>query len=408
MSRMYAQHRGLLIAALVGLALVVFVVMDTRPTSEPPDALPFVDLELDHPISVAAGESFAVTVGGFATDRPVSITLDAGYGPRTFSTVSENGEAQLTIPADAGSGAGLVVIEASAGNRRAVSTMKVLPGPATSPIDLYLGPRTVEVGTDDVSMVVAVPTDAFGNPVADNTVVTYAHTRPDGETNELASSTSGLLSFIDVPSGTLAGRNVVSARAGDAQGPERTFTEVASQAADFSIEVDGLIPVANGRDLVTLTSSVVLDQYGNALPDGTFAQLEVSGVTGSRLISASSIDSQLRFTVEAPNQPGAALFTAYTSGGESNPLEINFPSAIASLPVEVDERTETSLIRVGPVLEPDGAFVPDGTPVRIIADGNTYLVELEFGEVSIVTPIASAVDVVVLGKSARVRENSDG
>lgn len=408
MSRTFTGHRTRLIAALVALTLVVFVVMDTRPTVDPPDALPFVDLELDHPTSVAAGNSFAVTVGGLAVDRAVSVTLDAGYGPRTFSTVSENGEALLTIPPDAGSGTGLVVIEASAGNRRAISTMKVLPGPPASPIDLYLGPRTIEVGTNDVSMIVAVPTDTFGNPVADNTPVTYAHTRPDGETDELSSSTAGLLSFTDVPSGTLAGRNILSARAGDAQGPERTFAEVASHAADFSIEVSGPIPVANGRDLLTLTSSVVLDQFGNAFPDGTFAQLEVTGVTGKRIISANSIDSRLHFTVQAPDQPGVAVATAYTSGGESNPLEINFPPAVASLPITIEERTESSLIRVGPVLEPDGAFVPDGTPVRIVADGDVYLVELEFGEATIATPTASEVDVFVLGQSARGREDRNG
>lgn len=396
-----SKHRGTKAVGVALSALLLVLLVGSRPQADPPEVLSFVELELEHPTSVRAGETFSLTIRNVTSDRIVSVTFDAGYGPRTFSTASEDGQAVLTIPPDSYSGAGLVVVDASAGNQRAVSTMKVLPGEAAPPLDLFLGPRTVEVGTGDVSMLVAVPTDALGNPVADDTLVSYLHTQPSGDVSKLFAPTSGLLSYIDVPSGTRTGRSVISATAGDAQGPERTFSEVAALATDFALHIDGPIPVANGRDLLMISSSDISDRFGNPLPDGTIGHLEIDGVTGRRRIASSSIDSRLTFVVEAPALPGTANLLAFASGGKSRELAIDFDPAVVEIPIDIEEQSGTSVIVVGPVLEPDGAFVPDGTPASIVVDGNSYDVEIELGFVSITTPTANSVEVQVLGVSAK-------
>jgi len=115
-------------------------------------------------------------VSGLDVDALVDLTIDAGYGPRSFNAVSANGRARFSIPSARVPGAGLVIIEATSGRSRAVSTMEIKPGEAVSPLDLYLGPRTIEVGSNDVAMVVAVPVDQRGNPVADGTSVDFVHT----------------------------------------------------------------------------------------------------------------------------------------------------------------------------------------------------------------------------------------
>jgi len=185
-------------------------------------------------------------------------------------------------------------------------------------------------------MIVAVPADSYGNPVITGTDVEYTLTRPGGETSTDAAPTEKLLSYIDVGSRTTTGRNVVSARTGEAQGPERIFDEVAAFAVPFDIEIVGEIPVANGRDLFGISTAELFDRFGNRLPDGTIGHLELSGVT----------------------------------------------------------------IDVGRIVEPDGAFIPDGTPAQIISDGKLYDVIVESGSVSIVVPTANDVQVTILGQTA--------
>lgn len=401
MIRLVDRNRRVRVAAVVVLvALGVFAFMEARPALQQPDALAFVDLAIEHPESMNVGERIPITVQGLAGDQVVHLSLDAGYGPRTFTSLSSDGEAQFLVPAAEGPGAGLVLIEAVSGVRRGLSTMEVVPGEAVSPLDVFLGPRTIEVGTGDIAMIVAVPADSFGNPVVTGTDVDYTLTRPGGETSTDAAPTEKLLSYIEVGSRTKTGRNVVSARVGEAQGPERIFDEVAAFAVPFEIAVVDAIPVANGRDLFSISTGELFDQFGNRLPDGTIGHLELSGVTGRRRMSASAIDSRLHFIIEAPSRPGQAIAQVFTSAAESEPLSITFPTAVAQIPIEITEGPEVSRIDVGRVVEPDGAFIPDGTPAEIISDGKLYDVIIESGLVSIVVPTANDVQVTILGETA--------
>jgi len=164
--------------------------------------------------------------------------------------------------------------------------------------------------------------------------------------------------------------------------------------------IEGAVPVANGRDLMVISTSELVDQFGNPLPDGTIGHLEASGATGQRRLTSRSIDSRLRFVLEAPSEPGRTELQAFASGGESKVLTIEFEPAVAEIPITVTAESELSRISVGRVTEPDGGFVPDGTLVKITSDGNLYNVELEDGFVSIVVPTAFEVEVTILGRSA--------
>ena len=401
MIRLLDRNRRVRVAGVVVLvALGIFAFLEARPALQEPDALAIVDLSIIHPESVDVGERIPITVQGLAGDQVVHLSLDAGYGPRTFTSLSSDGEAQFLVPAADGPGAGLVLIEAVSGVRRGLSTIDVFPGEAVSPLDVFLGPRTIEVGTDDIAMIVAVPADSYGNPVITGTDVEYTLTRPGGETSTDAAPTEKLLSYIDVGSRTTTGRNVVSARTGEAQGPERIFDEVAAFAVPFDIEIVGEIPVANGRDLFGISTAELFDRFGNRLPDGTIGHLELSGVTGRRRMSASAIDSRLHFIIEAPSAPGDAIAEVFTSGAQSEPLNITFPSAVEEIPIEITEGAEVFYIDVGRIVEPDGAFIPDGTPAQIISDGKLYDVIVESGSVSIVVPTANDVQVTILGQTA--------
>lgn len=401
MIRLIDRNRRVRVAALVFVcSFAVLAFMEARPALQVPDALAFVELSIEHPKTIDVGETIPVTVQGLARDQVVHLSLDAGYGPRTISSISSGGTARFLVPAADDPSSGLVLIEAVSGERRGLSTIEVVPGEATSPLAVFLGPRTIEVGSSDTAMIVAIPADSLGNPASTGTGVEFTVTRPGGDTSTDSTQTEKLLGYLDIGSRTTTGRTVASARSGEAQGVERVFDEVAAFAAPFSVEVVGEIPVANGRDLFTIASGELVDEFGNRLPDGTIGHLELSGATGRRRISSSVIDSRLRFNIEAPRRPGQTVAEVFSSGGQSNPLTITFPSAIAAIPIEITHEPEFSRIDVGRVVEPDGAFIPDGTLAQITSDGQVYEAIIDAGAVSIVVPTANDVQVTILGETA--------
>lgn len=355
-------------------------------------------LVIESPAAVAAGEWFDVEVTGGDDGQSVSLSLEAGYGSRTFQAISRVGVATFKIPPENGPASGVAMLVARSIGRISSSTLEIQPESAVGPVDLYLGPRTVIADAQHFSMLVAVPTDAFGNPVADDTDVDVLVTRGTLETETRASTTEGLLSYVEVFSGTVAGRTRLSVDVGDAFGPERSFLEVAGIPERFTLlEVDP-IPPADGQALVRLRTGELRDRFDNPLPDGTVVFLDASGASGNRRLRSVSIEAVAEFVFEVPDRPGSVDLVATASGTQSETLSLTFTAAVEEIPIVVEPHPDGSLIRIGRIVGSRGSYVPDGTSARIVTAGGETEVPLELGAASAVVPeISGPLDVSVLG-----------
>ena len=71
---------------------------------------------------------------------------------------------------------------------------------------------------------------------------------------------------------------------------------------------------------------------------------------------------------------------ATASGVSSEPLTLDFASAVESLVAEVEFVEGGSLVHVGPVRSVRGSFVPEGSTATVTAaDGTVRLVDLSLG-----------------------------
>ncbi len=359
------------------------------------------------PISVAVGEDFVVEVSDIVRGDAVEVWVDGGYGARRSSAMVKDGTALVEVEAARGPESGTVLIHAIGEDAVGNTTVELVPGPAVDPLDLYLGPRTVLADGRDFSMIVAVPKDSFGNPVAAGTPVDYMVTRESGAQADASEPTEGLLSFHRIFSRTVATRTRVAATVGAASGPERSFLEVAGIPLSFDLSLLDEVPLADGHTLVRVRTSDLSDEFGNMLPDGTIVYLDAQGVTGVRRMRSVTIEGQAEFVVEAPTEPGRATFVATASGIPSTRLELDFPSAVAELPVEavavqVDGR-EAVEVRVGRVVTTRASYVPDGTLARVVAGDDVFEVPLELGEAAVTVPLTSGTaEVTVLGRTTSV------
>lgn len=397
------NRRRLIVGAVLLLLalLLALVLLRGGPTTYQPVAV--VDenvLEIAVPTAVAAGSGFEVIVADLTTE-PVSVAIDDGYSLRTFTQKPTNGVATIQIPPTEGPSSGVVRVSALSGLRSGTSTIVVTPSTAVDPHDLYLGPRTILADGVDHTMIVAAPKDRFGNPVATGTNVDYIFTRPDLSVETDDRETDHLLSYSRITARTVAGKTRVAVTSDDATAREMTFLSVANQPEPFTLTVIDPVVPADGATVLRVRTDVLVDQFGNVLPDGVDTSLSVVGVTGTRRVKGETIKGVAEFSVEAPVRPGDVTMTAIASGQPSESLTFSFPPAVTRIPFAIAPDEDGLRISIGPVLTTRGAYVAEGTVAIVRVGEDRFQAPMSNGLADVVVPAGTReFEIEVLGHVA--------
>lgn len=368
-----------LVMGVIVVLMAAMAVWVVRPDAEVLTVIELSDLEVQSPATHPADVALPVSIDGVVAGDVVSVVIESSYGIRPIEVVAESASIQIEIAPSDHAEAGLVVIDVWAPNGHGSTTVELTPGEAVGPLDVYLGPRSMFANGEDQAMVVAVPVDVRGNPVAAGTRVDTRTIRPDLAVEVDATTTSGLLGYRIIFSETLAGPTTVSATSGSAIGPARRVDEVANAPVDLGLVLLDPVPSADGTALVRIATNELVDQFGNLLPDGTIVTLDAVGVTGVRRQTAATIAAVATFVIQVPDRPGQATFTGYVSTATSPSLVVDFEPAVAELPVRATLQEEVSapdgveagfLIEIGSVTTPLGSLIPDGTHAVVTLQPN--------------------------------------
>ena len=208
--------------------------------------------------------------------------------------------------------AGTAFITATSGAASGSATVIFTPGSPVT-VTLQANPTSQSVGAS--STLTATVVDQFGNPVTNGTNVTFASNiggpiAPALTTNGLATSSI---------SSTVAGTAFITATSGVASG---SATVIFTPGSAFTVTLQANPTSQSVGASSTLTATVV-DQYGNAVPDGTSVTFTTSlgNVLTPRVttngLATSSISSTLAGTVSITATSGAASGSAtviFTAG----------------------------------------------------------------------------------------------
>jgi hypothetical protein len=366
-------------AGLAGIAWFWFtrsasVVTDFTPTEN-------ARLTITLPDTVTAGKQVPVliTAPTLPDETPIILTAIGTYGLHPQSSRLRHGLATFYLPASDTRAAGLMTLVASTNQARAEAQLLIRPGPPADPIITVVGPRSILADGQDQTMLVALPTDAFGNPVASQTPVDISVRRPGAEFEShnliLQTETRHLLAWARLPSGTVAGQTRLAVSVGAAHSIEETVLEVPGQPVSFTLSAEPTLLPADGRQLAELTTSPIADAHGNLLPEGTTATFLITDAGGGRRTIPAAIvfNGRAQTVLQAPTRPGKVTVQAMVAGVLSRPLQLTFTTGVAladdEIPLSASFNVEGLILRLGPLAGSLGQFIPDGTPVEVVVLG---------------------------------------
>ena len=369
---------------------------------------------IEAPVELSAGLPFEVVIEASGGDTVVLEVSDA-YVTTSHTAVVIEGRAVFELPQALTTLIGHVDLAADGVSGPLTASTEIVPRAAVDPIDVVVGPRTIVADGADQTMAVAFLADRFGNPLSDGTGTTFTRRGERGDGTDFDVELDHGLAATLITAGVDAERVDVVVRVAGDVGRDLTvvsrrvdYRQVPGRAAAVTIDVsDADIErfVADGRSVIDVSTGVIVDVFGNQLPDGHIVRLEVNEVVGFGQLTSTTIDGIARFLLQTPNEPGPVSLVARVDDVVSDEFVVSASPAVSEIPTSVSQRSDRTIVQLGPVLDHDGAIVADGTVATVQLDDDERRVQLaagravaefEGGEVS------DSVSVTVLGVSITV------
>ncbi|MEZ4865132.1 MAG: hypothetical protein R3C14_27700 [Caldilineaceae bacterium] len=348
-------------------------------------------LTLHAPTEVQADAPVTITVSAIGANpqQPLYLTIVGTYGTTLLTGELANGIATFALPTSLTEQAGRFRLTAQSGTVRATSELVIQAGAPVEPLLALVGPRSITADTDHWAMLVAIPQDRYGNPVADDTAVTVRALHPapttstivDNDLETLRVQTQYLLAAARIYGRTTAGAMLIAANSGNAHSAERMVRAVPGLPLPFTLRADAAHLIADGRQLVTIRTSALVDPFENLLLDGTIVTFWVQDENSTaRSLPTQLVNGQAEIRLQAPSDPGTLTIQAQVLDSRSSPLTLHFTAGLAVAPIitQVISATEEIQLRAGPLLGLLSQYVPDGSIVTfelVHSSGAMYRVD---------------------------------
>ena len=238
-------------------------------------------------------------------------------------------------------------------------------------METYLGPTSIEAGKIDYAMLVVIPTDSLDNPLPKNTRVTIKYQfLKDIENQEVF--TQNLISYKNVYSKNESGKILVSSESKNTNSKEFTITVYPAIPCDFQIFEQRVHDYADGNQITTFNTSIIKDENGNIVADGTYVNFLITNKNGIILkTSGSTIHGVASSKMLHPDEFTEWRIKAFVNGiAESQTINLEYKQAVKDFDVKFSKNNRK--ITIGKIESFMKQIIPDGLPVKlnIFKDGS--------------------------------------
>jgi hypothetical protein len=255
-------------------------------------------------------------------------------------------------------------------------SIKIIPNiTKKNSLESYFGPRSISAGDIDFSMLVVVPNDVYDNPVIDNTQVDLKY-QFENNVTDVALKTKDLIAWNNIPAPHKSGRILVTALCNGVKSKELTSIVFPANATQFEIDYARDHAFADGNQIISFRTSIIKDEFGNVISDGTLVSFTAENSKGIQLQAIGlSIGGVAIAKMLHPDEKETWKVDAYVTGAaKSNTINVTFKTAFSDYPVNISE--DNRRIILGPIISFMDQLAPDGLLVRLsIFDNKHQLIE---------------------------------
>jgi hypothetical protein len=244
-------------------------------------------------------------------------------------------------------------------------SIEILPNNQTkTQIENYIGPPSIVAGNTQFSMLVSIPTDSFDNPKSDSTLVDIKHQFLDEITNKIEYS-KDFICWERIYAPTKSGKVIVTSTCEKTSIKENEIIIYPSIARSFTIDYNRNHDFADGNQVTTLTTSIIVDQFGNTVSDGTLICFQIKNSQGLLLKTyGTTIAGQAKAQMIHPDKADTYEVIGYVSGiAQSNTISITYKTIVDYIVFSFGNNNRKLV--VGPIKSFMGQLIPDGNKVAV-------------------------------------------
>ncbi len=309
-----------------------------------------------------AGETLVLNFEN--TDENSRLILKNSYGQTILKPQNSSEENIFNVPEFLARKAGILSWKFINGNSIEAGEIQINPKEELHNIETYFGPRSIQAGNTDYSMLVNIPVDKFDNPLADGTAVEVSeYFNGNQKTEDI--KMENLFAWKNIYSREKAGNILVGASCKDLQTGEMTSMIYPSTATDFEVYISREHDFADGNQVMSLKTSILKDNFGNTVSDGTLVDFVIANAGNNILkTSAGTIDGVASAKILHPEKAENWQVKAVVTGmAESGIIAVKFKPVMEDFKVNYDR--ENRKIKVGPLKSFLGQLIPDGATVSL-------------------------------------------
>lgn len=292
------------------------------------------------PTTHMAGLPLTYTLESNSTTGGMALAISNDYGNALVIAKKQGKNYRFEVPAIFANNCGFLNYALiQDGHTLYQGKTNIAANSTTHLLETYCGPPYLVASRDDFSMLVVIPQDFYDNP---NKAPYMSAELYQNRPRERLITHEELLGHNNIYSRTIKGKVFVRAYIDTLQSKLLELSILSNNPTNFTISYTRQSVFSDAKELTTYTTSVIRDQFGNIVENGTLVSFYLSSSNGTHRKAFAKTSNGVAYThVIHPSEPVTYSVKAYVENfAESNTVKLSYKQAEDKWKKSEDEREE--------------------------------------------------------------------
>jgi hypothetical protein len=321
-----------------------------------------------------AGEKIKVTFNTILNKKTYLIIHNT-TGKSIISPIFEGNKTIFKIPDFFSEKAGILEWKLIEDNQKILNNfIEILPNNYNKiNLESYFGPASITVGNTNFASFITIPLDIYDNPLMDGTIININEKKENKLTNSKL-IVNNLIVNKNVYAITKTGKIFVSSSYKNNFSKEFETIIFPNQAQNFTINFKRLHDFADGNQTTLLKTSVITDEYGNIIQNGTQVVFIIQKNDLVLKTFGTTLNGIATAQVLHPEEKNDYSVFAVISGiARSNTINLNYKAIKSNIFYRFSNKNRT--LEIGPITSYMNQLVQNGINVELIIYKNNKKIE---------------------------------